>query len=150
MENFVENYWQLRLKTIHERLEKNNFEAVLVQSAQEAATFFMETLLPEIKPKSLSFGGSMTLGSTGLLDSLTGVEGLEIISPNMPGISIEEKMELRRQGLLVDLYLTGTNAVTEDGVLVNLDMIGNRVGAITVGPCNVVGLVGRNKIVPDL
>ena len=150
MENFVENYWQLRLKTIHERLEKNNFEAVLVQSAQEAATFFMETLLPEIKPKSLSFGGSLTLGSTGLLDSLAEVKGLEIISPNMPGISIEEKMELRRQGLLVDLYLTGTNAVTEDGALVNLDMIGNRVGAITFGPRKVVVFVGRNKIVPDL
>ncbi len=150
MENFVENYWQLRISALQERLKNNNFEAVVVQSAKEAAKFFMETLLPEIKPQSLSFGGSMTLGSTGLLDSLNEINGLKIFSPNLPGISIEEKMELRRQGLLVDLYLTGTNAVTEDGVLVNLDMIGNRVGAITFGPKKVVVFVGRNKIVPDL
>jgi hypothetical protein len=52
--------------------------------------------------------------------------------------------------MLVDLYLTGTNAVTEDGQLVNLDMIGNRVAAITFGPRKVVVVVGRNKVVPDL
>jgi L-lactate utilization protein LutB len=54
-----------------------------------------------------------------------------------------------RQALLVDLYITGTNAVTETGELVNLDMVGNRIGAITFGPKNVIILVGRNKIVPD-
>ncbi len=150
MEDFVENYWQLRLKAIEKRLKENNFEAVIVPSAKAAATFFLESVLPETKPKSLSFGGSMTLGSTGLLDTLAGMESLEVISPNKVGVSIEEKMELRRQGLLVDLYLSGTNAVTEDGALVNLDMIGNRVGAITFGPKKVVVFVGRNKIVPDL
>ncbi len=50
MENFVENYWQLRLKTLQERLEKNNFEAVVVQSAKEAAHIFMDTVLPKVKP----------------------------------------------------------------------------------------------------
>ena len=92
----------------------------------------------------------MTLGSTGLLDKLGDLENLELLSPNAPGISVEEKLELRRQGLLVDLYLTGTNAVTEDGCLVNLDMIGNRIAALTFGPKKVVVFVGRNKIVPDL
>jgi hypothetical protein len=62
----------------------------------------------------------------------------------------EEMWELRRQSLLVDLYLTGTNAVTEEGTLVNLDMYGNRVAAITFGPKYVVVFAGRNKIVSDL
>ncbi|MEE4165040.1 MAG: lactate utilization protein [Desulfocapsaceae bacterium] len=150
MENFVENYWQLRLRALQERLEKNNFEAVVVQSPEEATRYFMETVLPEVKPLSLSFGGSMTLGATGLLERLSAVDDLEIISPNAPDLSIEEKIELRRRGLLVDLYLSGTNAVTEDGTLVNLDMIGNRVGAITFGPKKVVVFVGRNKLVTDL
>jgi len=150
MEKFVEDYWQIRLTALQEQLKKNNFEAVIVQSAKEAAQFVMEHLLPESKAQSVSFGGSMTLNSTGLLDGLADVKGLELISPNTPGISNEEKIELRRQGLLVDLYLTGTNAVTEDGFLVNLDMIGNRVGALTFGPKKVVVIVGRNKIVPDL
>ena len=50
----------------------------------------------------------------------------------------------------MDLFITGTNAVTETGELVNLDMYGNRVAGITFGPRHVVILVGRNKIVPDL
>jgi L-lactate utilization protein LutB len=58
--------------------------------------------------------------------------------------------ELRRQALLVDLFITGANAVTETGKLVNLDMYGNRVAGITFGPKHVVILVGRNKIVGDV
>jgi len=48
------------------------------------------------------------------------------------------------------LLITGTNAVTETGMLVNLDMLGNRVAALTFGPKDVIVLVGRNKIVADL
>ena len=46
--------------------------------------------------------------------------------------------------------LAGTNAVTEAGQLVNLDMIGNRIAGIAFGPKNVIVFIGRNKIVPDL
>lgn len=55
-----------------------------------------------------------------------------------------------RRALLSDLFLTGTNAVTSCGRLVNLDMIGNRTAAISFGPKKVVLFVGQNKIVPDL
>jgi len=65
-------------------------------------------------------------------------------------LSPEESYELRRRSLLVDLFITGTNAVTERGRLVNLDMIGNRVAAITFGPKNVILFIGRNKIVADV
>ncbi len=150
MENFIETYWKLRLTALQEQLEKNNFEAAIVASAKDAAELVLEKIIPESNAQSVSYGGSMTLNTTGLLDSLDRMSGLNVISPNAPGISNEEKNELRRQGLLVDLYLTGTNAVTEDGLLVNLDMIGNRVGALTFGPKKVVVLVGRNKIVADL
>lgn len=150
METFQGSYWQMRLKALQEQLEGNNFAVTVVQSAQEAAHWFLEHVMPTISPASVSYGGSMTLGSTGLLDRLAEMETITFLSPNTPGISVEEKMEIRRQALLVDLYLTGTNAVTEDGCLVNLDMIGNRVAALTFGPKKVVVFVGRNKIVPDL
>ena len=58
--------------------------------------------------------------------------------------------ELRRRALLADLFITRSNAVTETGKLVNLDMTGNRVAAITFGPRNVIILAGRNKVVPDV
>ena len=51
---------------------------------------------------------------------------------------------------MVDLYITGTNAVTEQGQLVNLDMMGNRVAAIMWGPKAVLLVIGRNKITIDL
>lgn len=150
MEQFIENYWRMRIEAVSVELEQNNFKVAAVESAQEAARYFLEQLLPELKPATVAYGGSMTLGSTGLLDSLAKVDDLELIAPNAPNITPEEKIELRRRGLLVDLYLTGTNAVTEDGCLVNLDMIGNRIAALTFGPKKVVVFVGRNKIVPDL
>jgi len=76
--------------------------------------------------------------------------GLEVLDTYDKKASPEEIMARRRQALLADLFITGANAVTETGKLVNLDMIGNRVAAITFGPRNVVILAGRNKIVPDV
>jgi len=75
---------------------------------------------------------------------------LECVDPLEQDIPFENSLERRRQAFLVDLYITGTNAVTEEGHLVNLDRRGNRVAAITFGPKFVVILVGRNKIVSGL
>ncbi|MDX9839949.1 MAG: lactate utilization protein, partial [Desulfobulbus sp.] len=61
-----------------------------------------------------------------------------------------EILERRRQALLADLFFTGTNAITEKGQLVNLDMVGNRVAGLTYGPRHVILTVGRNKLVHDL
>ncbi|WP_136799304.1 lactate utilization protein [Desulfosediminicola ganghwensis] len=150
MENPIEQYWQIRLDELRVQLEKNNFEVFTAENSAEAGALVMNKILPETGAKSVSYGGSMTMKSAGLHDALLACEGIELLRPDEPGLSFEEKIERRRQGLLVDFYITGTNAVTEAGHLVNLDMIGNRVGALTFGPKNVVVLIGRNKIVPDL
>ena len=92
----------------------------------------------------------MTFVATGLYELLKKRSELEIIDTFDKTVTPEQMLERRRQALLVDLFFTGSNAITEQGVLVNLDMIGNRVGAITFGPKNVVILAGRNKIVSDL
>ena len=67
-----------------------------------------------------------------------------------PGMSRKQKIYWRRQALLTDLFLTGSNALTQKGQLVNLDMIGNRVGGITFGPKHVVLFIGINKITANL
>jgi L-lactate utilization protein LutB len=64
--------------------------------------------------------------------------------------SPEERVEFMRQALLCDTYLTGTNAVTEDGQLVNVDGNGNRVAAMTFGPKQVIVVAGMNKIAKTL
>ncbi|MBC8178969.1 MAG: lactate utilization protein [Desulfobacteraceae bacterium] len=150
MENPIGNYWKLRLTDLKEALEGNNFEVFIADNAVDAGHQVLEKILPRTGAKTVSWGGSMTFIATGLFDSIKDNPGLEVLNTFNKNLSPEDALELRRQALLVDLFITGTNAVTETGELVNLDMFGNRVAGITFGPKNVVILVGRNKIVPDL
>ena len=150
MEKPIENYWDLKLKRVKVALEENNFDVFLVKDAGEALDMVEKEIIPQLKPKSISWGGSTTFTATGLYDSLKKNTDYEILDTYAKKPNREEVIELRRKALLVDLFFTGTNAITETGMLVNLDMIGNRVGALTFGPRNVVVLTGRNKIVADL
>ena len=150
MEKPIRNYWQLRLENLKEVLKSNNFEAFIAQNAREAGRMVMDKILPKVAPESISWGGSMTFVATELYDMLKGYPNAQILDTFDKSLSPEESLERRRQSLLVDLFITGTNAVTRSGELVNLDMIGNRVAGITFGPRNVVVMVGRNKIVEDL
>ena len=150
MENPIENYWKTRLTELKETLTENNFEVFVAQNTDEAKSIVLEKIIPEIAPKSVSWGGSLTFVATGLYDVFKNSDDFKILDTYDKSLSPEESLERRRQSLLVDLFITGSNAVTETGQLVNLDMIGNRIGALTFGPKNVVILVGRNKIVLDL
>jgi len=150
MENPIENYWKTRLTELKEILTENNFEVFIAENTDEAKSVVLEKIIPEIAPKSVSWGGSLTFVATGLYDVLKNDNDLNVLDTYDKTLSPEESLERRRQSLLVDLFITGSNAVTESGQIVNLDMIGNRVGALTFGPKNVIILVGRNKIVPDL
>lgn len=150
MDDPIKNYWQMRLSDVKETLESNNFEVYVAESAGEAKKIVEEEIIPQTGAKSISWGGSMTFINSGLYQALKDRTDLEVLDTYDKRLSDPEKMELRRRALLVDLFIAGTNAVTEAGQLVNLDMIGNRIGGITFGPKNVVILVGRNKIFPDL
>ncbi len=149
MEKPIENFWSLRLADLKDALEANNFEVHIAENA-EAAKKIVKEIVPRTGAKSLSWGGSMTFAQTGLYQELKDYPGIEILDTYQKGLSPEEMVELRRRALLVDLFITGTNAVTETGKLVNLDMLGNRVAAITFGPRTVLILAGRNKVVPDI
>lgn len=150
MDKPKDQYWRTRLNDLKETLEGNNFEAFVAGDSGESKDIVLEKILPGTGAKSISWGGSMTFISTGLYEELKGRSDLEVWDVFDKGLSEEEKLEIRRKALWVDLFITGTNAITEGGVLVNLDMYGNRVAAITFGPRYVVIMVGRNKIVPDL
>jgi L-lactate utilization protein LutB len=150
MESPIENYWKTRLTELKETLTENNFEVFVAENTDEAKSIVLEKIIPEIAPKSVSWGGSLTFVATGLYDIFKNNNDLNVLDTYDKTLSPEESLERRRQSLLVDLFITGSNAVTEAGQLVNLDMIGNRVGALTFGPKTVIILVGRNKIVPDL
>lgn len=150
MENPVDNYWQLRLSALTVALEKNNFEVFLAKSGADAAQIVLEKILPNLKPVTVSWGGSRTFIDSGLYDNLKNRSDLNILDTYDTAATPGEKFRRRRKALGADLFITGTNAVTEVGQLVNLDMVGNRIAGITFGPKNVIILVGRNKVVADL
>ena len=150
MDKPIENYNKLRLADLKTALESNNFDVYLADNKQEACKTVLEDIIPKLNARTISWGGSMTFIATGLYDRLKTDPTLDVLDTFDKKVPAEEMIERRRQALLVDLFITGTNAITETGQLVNLDMFGNRVGALTFGPKWVILLVGRNKLVADL
>ncbi len=102
------------------------------------------------KGMSVGLGGSTSVKEIGLLDDLLQRDDIELFNQYEKGISMEENFHRRRYGIVTDMYVTGTNALSLDGKLINADGSGNRVAAMTFGPINVLVIVGKNKIVKDL
>jgi L-lactate utilization protein LutB len=150
MRNPVSNFWTSRLERCRQALEKNNFQAFVAGDAAQAKAIFHSQVLPGLEVKTVSWGDSMTLHATGILDHFRQNPDFDLIETFENRVPREKIIEKRRRALLADLFFTGSNAVTESGCLVNLDMVGNRVAGLTFGPRTVVVTMGRNKIVSDL
>jgi len=98
-------------------------------------------LIPE--SASVGFGGSVTVRDMGLYDALK-AQGHPVYWHWMNDVP---KPEVFAQAANADIYLASSNAVTEDGCLINIDGTGNRVGALIAGPKQVILVVGANKLV---
>ena len=131
-------------------LAANGFDVYLAKDPAHARQIFFDEILPVVESDLVSWADSMTMEATGVLAELLADPKVKMIKTFDPGVPRVVIIERRRQALLADLFLTGSNAVTACGKLVNLDMIGNRTGGISFGPKKVVLFVGQNKIVPDL
>lgn len=129
-------------------LRRHGFEAQIARDGAEAFALLREAVEAE-QPKRVSFGDSMTLRSTGLVAWLRGDGRYELLDGFDPSMPRAERLEIRRQALLCDLFATGVNAVTEQGTLHWLDMVGNRIAPVAFGPRKVLLVAGRNKIVAD-
>ena len=150
MVDFVKQYWELKLETTKEALIKNNFDCHIAHNRSHAKELFFDQIFPSLDVSTVSWGDSLTFLSTGILEQLQEDSSLTIIETFSKDVNRKVLIEKRREALLVDLFFTGSNAVTQNGQLVNLDMIGNRVGALTFGPKFVVLFIGRNKITKTL
>jgi hypothetical protein len=139
-------YHQARVRTAMAALERRNAEAVFLPDGTSAKKAVLE-MIPE--GATVGLGGSLTVQQIGLLSALRSGR-YTLYDQYAKGLSPEKSMQLRRKGLLADFFVTGSNAITLDGRLVNLDGAGNRVAALTFGPPRVIVVVGRNKIVSDV
>jgi L-lactate utilization protein LutB len=143
-----QNKWNEEVaKKIIEQLHKRGMEGSYAVNAAQAR----DEVIAMIPQGSTVYRcGSMTAVSMGLWPRIAKIPGVEVIDPFQPGLSFEDSLEIRRKGLMADVMITSTNAITLDGKLVNLDGLGNRVAAMIFGPKKVILIVGMNKVVPDV
>ncbi|MFA5855306.1 MAG: lactate utilization protein [Candidatus Gracilibacteria bacterium] len=104
---------------------------------------------------SVGIGGSNSVREIGLYDFLCewgkrGGRGERFINPYEEGISREENESRRKAGGQAEVFVASSNAVSEDGFLINVDGSGNRVAAQIYGPERVLLIVGKNKIVKNV
>ena len=127
-------------------LKKNHFDAIYFNNRQEATEYILGLILTGAV---VGCGGSVTLQELKLAE-LAKAKGAQILDHNLPNLSPAEKLQIRRKQLTCDVFLSSTNAITMDGVLVNMDGVGNRVAAMTFGPEKVIIVAGINKICKDV
>ena len=140
-ENIVKRNEKLAQKVI-KGLESRNMKGFYAASKEEALKLAL-SMIPE--GSTITMGGGMSVHEIGLVDALK--EG------NYEFIDRDDYASRRAASLLAydaDVYLASTNAMTEDGVLVNIDGAANRVSALAFGPKKVIMIVGMNKVCDDV
>jgi L-lactate utilization protein LutB len=122
-----------------------NIEVRYFDSINDAA----ETVLNLIPTGStVGIGHSLTLQKMNITNML--IERGNVVFDKELASTREDCKALKKKALLADWYISGSNAVSEDGRIVNVDHSGNRAAAITFGPENVILIVGKNKVVNTL
>lgn len=134
-----------RVKVLIQNLERNNFNAFYFEDSKSAVEYLKTNLK---KGATVTSGGSMTLGQSGIAALISGGEYNFLNRANM-GNSEEEFFEFYKNTLGCDYYFCSANAVTEKGEIVNVDGLGNRISASAFGPKQVFIIMGTNKIVKD-
>ena len=123
-------------------LESRNMTGYYAHNKEEALETAL-SLIPE--GSTVTMGGGMSIHEIGLSDALMS-ERYNFID--------RDQMEDKRAAMLMaydaDFFLSSCNAITEDGVLVNIDGNSNRVSAIAQGPHKVLFIVGMNKVCSDI
>ena len=142
MQEMREKRNELLAATVIKGLESRNMTGYYAKSKEEALEIALG-LIPE--GSSVTNGGSMSIQEIGLVDALT--------KGNYKYINRETYEDKRAAALMaydVDVYLGSTNAISNDGILVNIDGNSNRVSAYAFGPKKLVLIVGMNKVADDL
>ena len=138
-------YYDKRGAILVKNLKSRHFDAYYCSTKEEALEK-ARSLIPA--GASVGWGGCVSCQQIGLLDAVRAgdYKALDRDKCNTP----EERDNLMHQCLLADTFLTGANAISLDGQMVNIDGNGNRVAAIIYGPRQVIVVAGMNKVVDTL
>lgn len=122
-------------------LNRRNMEAFYCPTAEEAVKKVSELIADG---STVTWGGSMTVRDLGIPDILRHRGTLEVLDRDM--VEGEAVKDIYLRAFTADVYLTSANAISEDGIIVNIDGNGNRIAAITWGPKKVIFIIGLNKV----
>lgn len=135
-----------KVSKVMSSLESNNIKAVYVQTKAEVCEIVKDMLFDGAV---ITAGGSMSLKESGVWDIINSPE-YDFRDRSKQGITEEERTKAYKAAIGCDFFFCSTNAVTENGELVNVDGNANRISSIAFGPKKVVMVVGVNKIVKDI
>ena len=136
-----QKYYYKRGQILVKNLQGRHFEAYYCEDRAQALEKALE-LIP--KGATVGWGGAMSAQQIGLMDALNGGEYHAIDRDKCS--TAEEKLQAANDSMFADVFLTGANAMSLDGQMVNIDGTGNRIAAIVYGPETVLVIVGMNKV----
>ena len=129
-------------QTMIKNLKRRHIEGFYCPTAEEAVKKVSELIADG---SSVTWGGTMTVRDLGIPEVLKKRGTLEVLDRDLVETK-EEKQAMYLRAFSADVYLSSANAISEDGVIVNIDGNGNRVAAITWGPKKVIFVIGLNKV----
>lgn len=145
MSDPIRKYNEKRAQLLVKNLKARHFEACYCPDRQAA----LEKVLEWIPEGSVvGWGGAMSAEQIGLLNQMrTGpYQAIDRDTAATP----QERVQMMKQCLQSEIFITGANAISMSGEMVNVDGIGNRVAAIVYGPDSVIVVAGMNKVVDTL
>jgi len=137
---------ELLAKTVIKNLQRRHIEGFYCATGEEAVKM-VSSLIKD--GSSVTWGGTMTVRDLGIPAFLKNRGTLKVIDRDLSE-SQEETQAMYLSAFSSDVYLTSANAISEDGVIVNIDGNGNRVAAITWGPKKVIFVIGMNKVTQNV
>lgn len=145
MDNNITTRNQMLAQKVIKGLESRNMTGYYAETKEEALQKALE-IIP--KGSSIGWGGSVSIAEIGLKEAVC--NGEYTVYNRDICTTPEDKRMTELQVFGSDYFLCSSNAITEDGILVNIDGNSNRVAAIAYGPLHVVMIVGMNKVAKDI
>lgn len=135
-----------RINKLFKNLEINKIKPIYAENKAEAVKA-VENML--FDGAIITWGGSMSLIECGI-DKVLQDPKYNFMDRGRAGITPEEQQECFKASIGADFFLCSCNAITENGELINVDGLANRISSIAFGPKKVIMIVGKNKIVPNV
>ncbi len=141
-----EKYTKVVVERLIKKLKTRNMEGIYFQNEDELKAYLDNELQANEK---ICSGGSATMKELGLIDYLNNREDVNFLDRSKADTR-EDALNMMREAFTADSFFMSTNAITRDGVLVNIDGTGNRLAALIFGPKKVYIICGTNKICDDV